>query len=320
VDYGPDGQVDRVVDYEDGDRDGDGDVMFLFGLTANTWSRRDMTCVVIGDLDDDNRFWHLVRYEYRQPVCQWQCDFSGDEYFAMGRFDERAGRWVSTWENPFCFYDTDRDGVSEVALRFSGTDLRLRSLRYSFDADNDSSPANPRDYDFSLTALGDVQAPESTAETRPLRGGGVLRFVSWRHARRVAETALWKRVMLAWDELDHNVNEADPAEREQERWEGVIAHGSPHFPQEGGPPISRRNTRYEVDNDFSGAMRLYYSGVDHRVHLRGAEFGWIEVDGDHDGRVDLSFRFEDQGERLLRHLESRRRRGWPFRAGCPRAR
>jgi len=291
VDYHGDGEIDRVIDYLDQDGDGDADASVLYLLTPNLWSRRDMTCVVIGDLDDDNRMWHLRNYEYDQGTCQWQCDFSGNECFSMGYYDETQHRWVSWLENPFCFYDLDGNGDSEVAIRYSGRDLTLRSLRYSFDLDNDATPDRP-DYDFSITALGNVQVPDELATTFPLRGGGKLTYVAWEHGREVAEWAPWSRAELCWDEDDNNVH-PQGEERVHERWEGVIAHGSEHFPQEGGPSGGPFNKRYEVDNDCSGRLELYCSGIDRRIHLRGAEFGWLDADYNHDGQVDLRFRYQD---------------------------
>jgi hypothetical protein len=292
VDYGGDGECDRVVDYDDEDNDGDGDTMTLYLLTPNVWSSRDMTCVVIRDLDDDNQTWHLVNYEYHQGACQWKCDFSGDQFFCMGYYNEPQRRWISRFENPFCFYDVDDDGDSEIAVRFEGTDCAVRSLRYSFDVDNDATPESKYDYDFSLTALGNVQVPNEFAMTLPLRGGGGLTCVDWKRARKVAEESAWSRALLCWDENDNNVNPA-VGERIHERWEGVIAHRSAHFPQVGGPSCGTFNKRYEVDNDGSGNLRLYYSNIDHRFHLRGAEFGWLDADYNNDGRTDVRWRYED---------------------------
>jgi hypothetical protein len=40
-------------------------------------------------------------------------------------------------------------------------------------------------------------------------------------------------------------------------------------------------------------MQLYYSAADRRIHLRGADEGWIKADYDFDGKVDLEIRYED---------------------------
>jgi hypothetical protein len=293
VDYRGDGAIDRVIDYQDDDGDGDADVMVLYLLTPNVWSRASMTCVVVQDLDDDSELWKLVSYEYDQGRCQWDCDFAGDNWFAMGIYDERKRQWVSHAEDPFCFYDVDRDGCSEIAIRVRATDLAAHSLRYSFDLDNDSTPGNPRDYDCSVTALGRVDFPAEADAAFPLRGAGLLHFLRWDRAREVTPTAAWSRALLCWDEDDMNVNPHGGLDRGQERWEGVIAPAWEGFPQEGGPSVSRLNKRFELDADFSGKMQFYFSPVDSRLHLFGAESGGLEADLDHDGKVDMRWRMQD---------------------------
>jgi hypothetical protein len=49
-----------------------------------------------------------------------------------------------------------------------------------------------------------------------------------------------------------------------------------------------------VDGDNSGGFRFYRAAVDRRWHLFGAEVGWIKVDYNYDGKLDMEFRFEDR--------------------------
>jgi hypothetical protein len=292
VDYHGDGGVDRVVDYECPNGPKPPRYMVLYLVTGGFFSRG-LSCVVIGDLDGRGHRWRLINYDYQQTTCQWLCRFDGNSFFSMGRYDEAAERWVSCFENPFCFYDPDGDGSPEIAIRLDGRDLHLITVRYSFDADHDAAPGGAYDYDFSITAEGPVDAPPEIEERFLLRDGKDLRYVAWQHARRFVETAAWSRAWMVWDETDNNVNEKVAAEREKERWEGVIAPGTEHFPQVGGPPISALNTRFEYNGACNGPFRLYASDVDHRIHLCGAQFGWIDVDYDHDVNVDMRFRFDD---------------------------
>jgi hypothetical protein len=125
-----------------------------------------------------------------------------------------------------------------------------------------------------------------------LRGGPVEPLLAWKNARRFGENAPWREVMFTWVENDNNVDsrpDGDP----HERWEGVITNGSEQFPQVGGPPVSPFNTRYELDLDNSGQMKLYYSPIDKRLHLFGADSGWLKVDYNYDGKVDMEFRYKD---------------------------
>ena len=77
----------------------------------------------------------------------------------------------------------------------------------------------------------------------------------------------------------------------------MIASPTAKFPQVGGPPVGPYNTRYETDLDNSGRMQLYYSDVDRRIHLRGAEEAWLKADYNFDGKVDFEIRYEDSDQR-----------------------
>ena len=48
-----------------------------------------------------------------------------------------------------------------------------------------------------------------------------------------------------------------------------------------------------MDLDNSGHMQLYYSPIDRRIHLRGADEGWMKADYDFDGKVDFEVRYAD---------------------------
>ena len=93
-------------------------------------------------------------------------------------------------------------------------------------------------------------------------------------------------------ENDNNVD-SRPNGDPHERWEGVIASGNDNFSQVGGPPVGPYNSRYEADLDNSGKMKLYYLAEDHRIHLSGADTGWLKVDYNYDGKMDMEFRYRD---------------------------
>jgi hypothetical protein len=172
-----------------------------------------------------------------------------------------------------------------MTIQFLGRGLNIGSIRYSFDADNDNNPTtNRRDYDFSLNCSGALTVPESKSIAYKLRGGDTTgASLDWQHAREMAEAGQWRTCSLCWDEIDNNVNPADKIEREQERWEGV-----------GGYAMREGNKRWETDNDYSGKLQLYYWPADRRLHLYGAETGYINLDYDHDGRTDARVMYTDQ--------------------------
>jgi hypothetical protein len=297
-----DGTVDSVVEYIDRDHDNALDEMAIYSYSANNknlgtdtiqvwWSR---------DVGHDHRLWETVNYRYQQKECQFRCDFNGDEIFSNYVFDSANNLWVPGWENPFAFYDEDGDKLAEVAIRFSGSGSQVESMRYSFDADNDATRANPHNYDFGFTCLTSrkdndgrtLPVPPSLTERIRLQGIDAGPVLAWSKARAFGEHADWGRVLMAWVENDNNVD-SHPGGDPHSRWEGVIASPTEHFAQVGGPPVGPYNTRYETDLDNSGHMKLYYSPFDRRIHLRGADEGWLKVDYDFDGKVDYQVRYED---------------------------
>jgi hypothetical protein len=307
VDLDLDGRPDRVFDYIDDDGDGDADreqhTYLHFG-----WFGSRPGLVLIWDYDDDGGTWVLNRYSYEQGRCQWGCDFGGDGGFSLFRRDPRTGTWEADWECPFYFYDPDRDGLAEEAVRLEGHGRHMRALRYSMNADNDVTEGQPYDYDFAVVALGPVELPEEWLVTTPLRVGETGPYLPYSTAREAVRKLPWQKTLLVWDENDINIDPADRAKHE--RWEGVINSRYDGFPQIGGPACGLLNKRYELDADNSGGLRLYASAVDGRLHLYGAEKGtmWIDaggnrkadriveyVDTDGDGCFD-EWRFDDDAD------------------------
>ena len=297
-----DGTVDAVVEYRDTDHDNGLDEMAIYTYSARNsklgtdaiqvwWSR---------DTGHTHQLWNTINYRYQQPECQFRTAFGGDEVFSSYIFDSVHGIWIPSWENPFAFYDEDGDNLAEVAIRFSGSENRMESMRYSFDADNDTAGDNPHDYDFSFSCLSSrdakgeatIPVPPALMERIELRGAPVEPLLAWQNAREFGENAPWKKVMFTWVENDNNID-SRPNGDPHERWEGVITPGAEQFPQVGGPAVSPFNSRYELDLDNSGKMKIYYSPIDRRFHLLGADAAWLKVDYNYDGKVDMEFRYID---------------------------
>lgn len=319
ADWQADGVVDVVLDYTDLDGDNDVDEMaFFFYRPRDPYFGEDTLCAWWGhDLGDDNLLWHDVGFGYSQRHCQWRCHFGGDEIFNHYALQHAPLRWVPTWENPFIFWDHDGDGESEEVVRFSGIGDRVENIRWSMDADNDSSSRNPHDYDFSLTAWArgcrwqsggrrdraELRFGPSVSESTTLRGIPTERYLSPDSGRHWARRQVWERILLTWDEIDYNCEgrmAADP----HERWEGVIAHGNDRFPQVGGPSCGPLNKRNEIVMKPGSRLELYWSPIDRRIHLRGASDGWLDVDYDLDGKKDMAYAWRDtDGDGVFDHWE-----------------
>lgn len=283
ADWRANGVIDRAVDFWDEDGDGDPDRQDIY-YRVGLWHPDSLCVIVIRDIGDDDRMWWTRNYEYDQPGCQWRSDFNGDEIFTMYYYDEEQEKFIPLFEDPFAHYDTDDDGLAEVTVRVNGgKGPEIRTLRYSFDVDNDTNWLNRRDYDFSFNCKGPVSVAGDVDQKEVLRDGSVCDpYLAWDRVREVVEAAPWKENRLCWDECDNNVNVLHEYQRWHERWEGV-----------GGYRMREGNKRWETDSDYSGRMALYYSPVDRRIHLYGAEEGFVRVDYDFDNETDMNLGYKD---------------------------
>jgi len=312
VDYGRNGLVDRMVDYIDDDGDQDPDEMdiryFVDGALRQVW------CGL--DLDDDNAMWDLVAYEYSADF--FKSDPHGDAMIFMNKFDPQRGEWVPISECPFAFYDTDSDTYSEVVVRASaaplardvagdpdyandarryrgewGDEMRrmgLVNIRYSFDADNLSGPETPLHYDFGFNLVGSVPYRFSGMEhfNPKRRPPQVVRVIPHDRVRAVADRYPAVETGFTWHEYQDDTIAigAPPHEGLDRRWEGVFWIWERRFMENTGGPCQKWNMRREWSRRPTDRRELYYSGVDRRIHLFGAEEGWIQV-GHCEGTVAL---------------------------------
>lgn len=305
ADWNGDGTIDRAIDYIDVDHDNAVDQVVQYRwhedmhFRDDTWESlvyngRSYSAFWARDIGHDHKLLFERNYEYNQETTQWKSDFNGNEVDVYAYlYDVKENRFVPGWENPFCFYDNDGDQVAEEVVRLTGNRNTSRNLRYSIDIDNDARGSKRHGYDLSITALGPIRYSEQDCERHALRGIPTGPVIAWEKARALAKNAKWSKAHLTFNENDNNI---DPTEGKDhsERWEGVLNNPNEFFPQVGGPPCGPFNKRNEVDSDNSGAFQFYYSRVDRRWHLFGAEVGWIKVDYNYDGKPDMEIRFEDR--------------------------
>jgi len=298
ADWNADGKVDSVVDYQDNDGDNDIDEMaFFFWLPSHRYFGKNSLGVWWGSDDgDDNLLWYDVNYNYYQLLCQYRCHFSGEEQVVALGLKADGERWLAAWENPFLFYDPDKDGCSEVVLRVEGKGDYIRAIRYSFDVDNDSFGRRTHDYDFSITAIAEgdkqVKLPADGITNTRVRDIPTQSWLRRDRAQRFVAKVPWTKALLTWDEMNANtqgVVKGDP----NERWEGLLNHASDDFPQVGGPACSPLNKRNEVAFNPKPPLKLYYAPTDHRLHLKGASKGWLHVDYNYDGKIDAEYTYVD---------------------------
>ncbi len=311
ADWKADGSVDAVLDYTDTDGDNDVDEvgMYFIGSGANYVPGQAMRVWWGKDIGDDNLLWYDIAYTYNQRLCQYRTHFGGNELFVSFLLDVDQNKWIPFFENPFLFYDHDRDGITEEVLRLSGYQDQVESMRYSFDADNDATDHQPRDFDVSISAWakGSSASPPSNQRGRSdlriatryldktsLRSIPTGEFLAYNYARDFVKPIEWKTLLFTWDEIDLNVDAQNQYGDFDERWEGVIAHGNQDFPQVGGPSCGPHNKRYEHILQKSSTVNVYYHPGDHRIHLKHAERSWMDVDIDFNHTADMRYTMIDR--------------------------
>lgn len=303
VDYGSDGVVDRMVDYIDNDGDEDPDEMdiryFVDGQLRQVW------CGL--DLDDDDAMWDLAGYEYSGDF--FKSDPSGNGMIFMNKLDPVRGAWTAVSECPFAFYDPDQDGFSEYTIRVSAVPLAYDSstdpdyandvsryrgewnesmrgmgvvnIRYSFDADNLNSKESPLHYECGFNLVGAVpyQFPGMEHANPKRRPPQVVRVIPHDALPAISDQFEATETGFSWHEQhDDTISIGDGPRADLDyRWEGVFWIWERRFMENTGGPSQKWNVRREWSAQPSRSRELYYSGVDRRVHLRGAEEGWIQV-------------------------------------------
>ena len=302
ADYDGDGIVDRMVDYLDDDGDGIPDEMdiryFDNGRLNYSWFGI--------DLDDDGIMWSLRGYEYGGES-YFESDPYGDNIFYMNKFNPVKGTWSPISECPFAFYDTDHDGASEIVVRVSAVpmsydagadpdyansayarpwekamaDMGVINIRYSFDIDQGSGRDHPLHYDFGFNMVGHTpyQFPGMVHFNARRRPPQETVCIPWKDMRAVADSYQARQTGFSWHEnFDDTTAIGFAKDKDNDyRWEGVFWVWERRFMENTGGPCQKWNVRREWLSQPKSKRELYYSGVDKRIHLFGAEEGWIQV-------------------------------------------
>jgi hypothetical protein len=187
IDKNGDGVYDTVLDinikWADNDGDGRADLQ-AFATQAREWSNGNWNPAnshwmvfidvekdgVLGWIDWENYDFDNDNWGYT-GVTDWLPDYNGDAVFLkVHRPPQSLTDPRLNWENPFAFFDFDRDGASEMAIRWldpvpaldkDSTKLSgvLNEAFATFDVDNDSTKGNETDYDLSLRGAGGPGIP-----------------------------------------------------------------------------------------------------------------------------------------------------------------
>lgn len=309
ADWNADGLVNAVIKYDDFDGDKDVDQMewYTYGKKNRNADRDGVRLLLVRDDGDDNLLDYDIDYVYYQQPCQEHSHLGGDESFTAFYLDTDSNKWIPYFENPFLFYDSDKDGVTEEVIRIEGKNDLVKYLRWSFDAD--PVAGKQRDYDVSLSACAtgwteekdrdsnfNMHLGKEQTETFTVRGIPTGPVLKRSIARDFLQTVTWERIIMAWDENDLNIAWNIPGDT-IERWEGVIATPSEdkgfHMARVGNPHCGPFNKRYELVLKPKGPNEFYFNPADHRIHMKNSDRTWIKVDYDYDLKTDMSYLWVD---------------------------
>ena len=315
--YGGDG--DLVIDWIDSDNDGKADLQIVMDYPAvhatEVWPNGHV--MILLDTDKDNIFNYIDWNTYQ--IKSWNksgraafyTDYSGQSAFTkMHVATYNMGDLRLNWENPFLFYDPDKDGLSEIAVRLLDSpstkdekaswndyvNMQLEGVidwvSISVDLDNDNAPGNDFDFDFTLGLRGGgFDYMDQVHVFKNMRGlpeaDKFFMDPRWRQMDEliypdhknafdlIFNRGKWESAHFVYDEDDdcHRWERVEFYEARDPFKVGAGNGGLDHNTQ-----ADAAGDRGEWDMDCSGKGNLYISPLDGRLHLYGAEWGCWRVD------------------------------------------
>ena len=315
--YGGDG--DLVIDWVDSDNDGKADLQIVMDYPAvhatEVWPNGHV--MILLDTDKDNIFNYIDWNTYQ--IKSWNksgraafyTDYSGQSAFTkMHVATYNMGDLRLNWENPFLFYDPDKDGLSEIAVRLLDSpstkdekaswndyvNMQLEGVidwvSISVDLDNDNAPGNDFDFDFTLGLRGGgFDYMDQVHVFKNMRGlpeaDKFFMDPRWRQMDEliypdhknafdlIFNRGKWESAHFVYDEDDdcHRWERVEFYEARDPFKVGAGNGGLDHHTQ-----ADAAGDRGEWDMDCSGKGNLYISPLDGRLHLYGAEWGCWRVD------------------------------------------
>lgn len=315
--YGGDG--DLVIDWVDSDNDGKASLQIVMDYPAvhatEVWPNGHV--MILLDTDKDNIFNYIDWNTYQ--IKSWNksgraafyTDYSGQSAFTkMHVATYNMGDLRLNWENPFLFYDPDKDGLSEMAVRLLDSpsvkdkkaswngyvNMQLEGVidwvSISVDLDNDNAPGNDFDFDFTLGLRGGgFDYMDQVHVFKNMRGlpeaDKFFMDPRWRQMNEliypdhknafdlIFNRGKWESAHFVYDEDDdcHRLERVEFYEALDPFKVGAGNGGLDHNTQS-----DAAGDRGEWDMDCSGKGNLYISPLDGRLHLYGAEWGCWRVD------------------------------------------
>lgn len=323
------GTRDLCVDWTDTDGDGIAEVQLVVqngGLKPRynfDWWADFMYIIDWGEKDGIKNFinWNelVLRAWEHDGHASFFTDYHGNTLFLkMHGSTFRIDDLRFSWENPFIFYDYDKDNLSEMAIRLVDTprfrnepgkstipgfetvnpehDIqftqRIDYAAITWDLDNDNGQGNEFDFDLSLKFSGRGFSYSDQVHTFPNMKGlseadSLFYDARWRQNDQLIypdQKVAYPKIFNEgeWEYCWLVVDEDDDCNR----WERVEFYEPKDLwkagMEKGGLDNNKQadatGDRGEFDQDNSGKGKLYIAPFDGRIHLYGAEWGAWRID------------------------------------------
>lgn len=320
------GPEDLSIDWADEDGDGIADIQIVaqngsakarYGFNFDT----DFMVFIDKEKDNTKHFinWNALRmmaWEH-QGHSNFYEDYLGNTLFLkMHQSTFRIGDMRYSWENPFIFYDTDNDGLTEWTMRLVDTPhFRPRNgespefanldkeidvnftkkidwVGISWDLDNDNGQGNEFDFDMSLRFTGPgFDYSDQIHKYKSLRGNEAANKLMFDSRWRKMDELIYPGREEAWDLTFKKGQWKDcrfvfDEDDDCNRWERVEFYeprdlfkvGTFKGGIDNNQQADAAGDRGEFDEDFSGKGQMYVGAFDGRIHLYGAEWGAWRID------------------------------------------
>jgi hypothetical protein len=159
--------------------------------------------------------------------------------------------------------------------------MGIVNVRYSFDIDNLSGKEMPLHYEMGFNLVGRVpyDFPGMEHFNPGRRPPQVTRVIPHGRLRSICDRYPALETGFSWHEQHDDTIAIGHGEHKELdwRWEGVFWIWERRRMGNTGGPGQKWNVRREWSDRPAASRELYYSGVDRRIHLYGAQEGWIEV-------------------------------------------
>ncbi len=315
------GPGDLSLDWVDNNNDGIADMQVIVEngnpdiINFWEWSSNYMWII---DIEQDEIF-HYINWEEltlkawsHYGASNFYEDYHGQTLFQKAHLPSyRFSDLRYSWETPFLFYDTDDDGLTEMAIRLEDScefDKKTNEKKseidtqptgkidrafLTFDLDNDNGPSNEFDFDMTIYFTGEgFSYADQVHHFDNMRGLPAANKLFYDKRWRTMDELFYADHLTAWplifdrgkwDQCWFIFDEDDDCER----WERVemyepknpFAIGMKKGGMDNNPQADATGDRSEWDMDNSGKGSLYF-GFDGRIHLYGAEKGYWRIDQD----------------------------------------